>query len=156
MAITAHVINAIGYLVYGISDIRIKFAAAMTIAKWGVGIISLLVLGGAIGYFSRSNYQGTCPTSIIPRDIPQPSWCTKTPTQMFVGGLLPFMAIFPKMDDIYASLWSLKVCGAFDTMLVSFLAVISMTTIVGIIFTCFQFSKKDYQWRWRYSLNLAS
>lgn len=73
-----------------------------------------------------------------------------TPAQMFLGGLVPFLAIFTRMDEIYASFLSLKVCGASRAMLLPFLAVMTLTLVLGAGFTGFQLKKRDFIWWWRY------
>ncbi|KAF3953630.1 hypothetical protein CMV_020942 [Castanea mollissima] len=73
----------------------------------------------------------------------------KTPAHMFFGGLLPFCMICLMMDDIYASLYKLKVCGAFSTMFTAFIIVIIVTVSVGMVCTYYQLSKQDHQWWWR-------
>ena len=70
----------------------------------------------------------------------------RTPIQMFLGDLLPFSLIFSMMDDIYESLYNLKVCGAFRTMFTTFISIIALTVFVGIICTCHQLYKQDHQW----------
>ncbi|XP_050241911.1 transmembrane 9 superfamily member 5-like [Quercus robur] len=76
----------------------------------------------------------------------------KTPAHLFFGGPLPFCMICLMMDDIYASLYKLKVCGAFSTMFTMFIAfiiVIIVTVSAGMVCTYYQLSKQDHQWWWR-------
>ena len=80
------------------------------------------------------------------REIRNQAWYMKTPAHMFFWGLLPFCMIFFMMNDIYASLCNLKVCGAFSTMFTAFLLVIILTVSVGMGCTHYQLSKQDNQW----------
>ncbi|GMP77968.1 hypothetical protein CsSME_00034066 [Camellia sinensis var. sinensis] len=125
----------------------------MVIVLFLFGTMAFLGLGAMIGYALRPGRRSTCGTSRIPSLVPQLSWYLKTPAQMFLGGLLPFMLIFRDMDILYASLWKHKVCGAFNTMLTDFIILICATIIVGIVFTMIQLSKRDQQWWWRYFSN---
>uniref|UniRef100_A0A7N2R863 Transmembrane 9 superfamily member n=2 Tax=Quercus lobata TaxID=97700 RepID=A0A7N2R863_QUELO len=111
--------------------------------------IRLLTWGGKFGQTSINESKITCSTIHFQSEIPDQAWYTRTPAQMFLGGLLPFSIIYSMMDDIYASLYSLKVCGAFSTMFTAFISVIALTVLMGIICTCYQLYKQDHQWWWR-------
>ena len=109
----------------------------------------ILILGGILGQSSLRESEITCSTIHFQSEIPDQAWYMRTPAQMFLGGLLPFSIIYSMMDDIYASLYSLKVCGAFSTMFTAFISVIALTVLMGIICTCYQLYKQDHQWWWR-------
>ncbi|KAL4605854.1 hypothetical protein ACB092_09G059900 [Castanea dentata] len=109
--------------------------------------ISFLTVGGISGRTSLNESEITCSTRHFQNEITDQAWYMRTPTQMFLGGLLPFSLIFSMMDDIYASLYNLKVCGAFSTMFTAFISIIALTVFVGII--CSQLYKQDHQWWWR-------
>ncbi|KAK7859009.1 transmembrane 9 superfamily member 5 [Quercus suber] len=72
--------------------------------------IVLLTFGGRSGLTSLNESEITCSTRHFQSEIPNQAWYMRTPAQMFLGGLLPFSIIYSMMDDIYASLYSLKVC----------------------------------------------
>lgn len=80
---------------------------------------------------------------------PKHSRLISTTVQMFLGGFLPFLVILYRMDEIYASLWNLKVCHAFNLLLRSFIMVSVVTIMVGMAFTFYQMHLKDYNWWWR-------
>ncbi|KAK9985805.1 hypothetical protein SO802_030756 [Lithocarpus litseifolius] len=109
----------------------------------------ILTLGGILGQSSLRESEITCSTIHFQSEIRNQAWYMKTPAHMFFGGLLPFCMIFFMMNDIYASLYSLKVCGAFSTMFTAFLVVIILTVSVGMGCTHYQLSKQDNQWWWR-------
>nr|POE92257.1 isoform 2 of transmembrane 9 superfamily member 5 [Quercus suber] len=111
--------------------------------------IVLLTFGGRSGLTSLNESEITCSTRHFQSEIPNQAWYMRTPAQMFLGGLLPFSIIYSMMDDIYASLYSLKVCGAFSTTFIAFVSVIALTVVLGIICTCYQLYKQDHQWWWR-------
>ena len=97
-----------------------------------------LTVGGIFGRTSQNESEITCSTRHLQNEIINQAWYMRTPTQMFLGGLLPSSLIFSMMDDIYASLYNLKVCGAFSTMFSAFISIIALTVFVGIICTCSQ------------------
>ena len=111
--------------------------------------ISFLTVGGIFGQTSLNESEITCSTRHFQNEIANQAWYMRTPTQIFLGGLLPFSLIFSMMDDIYASLYNLKVCGAFGTMLTAFIIVIIVTVLMGMGCTRYQLYKKDHQWWWR-------
>ncbi|GMY25207.1 transmembrane 9 superfamily member 4-like isoform X2 [Fagus crenata] len=110
-------------------------------------ILLLLLLAG---WFAYDSVPITCATTYFQnqRILNQP-WYMKTPAQMFLGGLLPFIFIFWWMDDIYASLYHLKVCGAFWTLFGASISVIAVTVMVGMASTYYQLSRQDNHWWWR-------
>ena len=111
--------------------------------------ISFLTVGGISGRTSLNESEITCSTRHFQNEIANQAWYMRTPTQIFLGGLLPFSLIFSMMDDIYASLYNLKVCGAFSAMFIVFISIIALTVFVGIICTFSQLYKQDHQWWWR-------
>ena len=108
--------------------------------------ISFLTMGGISERTSLNEFEITCSTRHLQNEIINQAWYMRTPIQMFLGDLLPFSLIFSMMDDIYESLYNLKVCGAFRTMFTTFISIIALTVFVGIICTCHQLYKQDHQW----------
>ena len=144
---TVFVVNIVARLKFGISHIP---EMGIMVVSWSIAT-ACLILGGKFAHSSMIGRRATCATIRIQSQILIKSWFTKIPIQMFLGGLIPFIFIFPEMDNIYASLWNLKICGAFQTMLISFTLIIAYTVIVAIGFTSYElFMEKDYQLFWRY------
>ena len=108
--------------------------------------ISFLTMGGISERTSLNEFEITCSTRHLQNKIINQAWYMRTPIQMFLGDLLPFSLIFSMMDDIYESLYNLKVCGAFSTMFTAFISIIALIVFVGIICTCHQLYKQDHQW----------
>ncbi|XP_057954618.1 transmembrane 9 superfamily member 2-like [Malania oleifera] len=129
-----------------------KFGTVVTIfVVWALCTTSLLTLGGNIGYaYGPSESQAPCTSrSRAIREVPRLSWYMRTPAQMFLGGILPFLAVFLEMDNIYASLWSHKVCGTFSTLVMAFVLAMTLTVIISMFFAHLQQLKQDNQWWWR-------
>ena len=97
--------------------------------------ISFLTMGGISERTSLNEFEITCSTRHLQNEIINQAWYMRTPIQMFLGDLLPFSLIFSMRDDIYASLYNLKVCGAFRTMFTAFISIIALIVFVGIICT---------------------
>uniref|UniRef100_A0A0A0KKH6 Transmembrane 9 superfamily member n=2 Tax=Cucumis sativus TaxID=3659 RepID=A0A0A0KKH6_CUCSA len=83
------------------------------------------------------------------RSSPPTLWYMKSPAQMILEGLGIFLPISLLMDDIFASLWGLKICGSFLTLFSAFLMVVLSTFVSGIALTSIQLLKDDYNWWWR-------
>ncbi|XP_059645984.1 transmembrane 9 superfamily member 2-like [Cornus florida] len=127
-----------------------NYTALLMLFSWGVGTFTFVSVGGMMGHTFRATLQPRCGTSEIPRVVnPQLFWYTKAPAQVFLGGLLPFLTIFWGMDDIYASLWNHKVCGAFSTLLTHFIVIIVMTVVVAMCSTYIRLGQQYQQWAWR-------
>ncbi|KAJ7976119.1 Transmembrane 9 superfamily member [Quillaja saponaria] len=100
------VVNGIAVIAYGVSDIPDLDNAVSVFFKWGLVTFLLLCLGGKIAYLSRPKRQQSCATKLFQMHMSQQPWFLRTSSQMIIGGLLPFTAIFLQIDDIYASLWN--------------------------------------------------
>ncbi|GMN39482.1 hypothetical protein TIFTF001_008709 [Ficus carica] len=120
---------------------------------------ALSLLGGVIAYVLKGTSEALCSTrTTIPKReiLPQPCY-RKTPVQMLLGGLPPFVYVIKSMDNIYASLMHFKVCGVFSTVFSSFLLLIISTVFTAIAFACLiDRSKDDYRWWWRSALRGGS
>ncbi|GMY25202.1 transmembrane 9 superfamily member 5-like [Fagus crenata] len=148
--LTALSINILAVITIGVPFPPPYYATvAKYIFSWCPLTIIVLNESGMWGHCRQDEYGITCATIRFQSQIPKQAWYMKTPAQMFLGGLLPFILIFWMMDDIYASLYNLKVCGAFRTMLTAFTIVVTLTVLMGLGCTHYQLSKKDHQWWWR-------
>ena len=114
---------------------------------WELASVVVLTLGGVLAHYLGPESRPPCATTKVQREIPHQSWYMKTPIQMLLSALVPSAVIYREMDNIYASLWNLKLCGAFHTLLHSFAIVVMLTVITAI--GC-AMAKYDHQWWWRY------
>ncbi|EXB88712.1 Putative phagocytic receptor 1b [Morus notabilis] len=146
---TAVIANGLVITRSGMSAVPELGIICENLVVWGLVTVVLVSLGGTLAHCFRTESEAPCTTRRLPRDIPLESWYMKTPAQMLFGALLPSIAMFPEMDNIYASLWHFKICGAFHLMLTSFIVVITLTVVVAIVTTSYQFAKHDHQWWWR-------
>ncbi|PON83106.1 Nonaspanin [Trema orientale] len=146
---TALFANGLVIANYGISQVPEFGIISENLAVWGPVTGILLIISSILSCCSKSESELTCATRKLSRENRQQPWYVKTPAQMLLGGLVPFIVIFPKMDNIYASLWHLKICSAFRTLLTSFIAIVVMTVILAVAFSSYQLSQHDYHWWWR-------
>ncbi|XP_052173317.1 transmembrane 9 superfamily member 5-like [Diospyros lotus] len=143
----------------------------MIIAVLGLGAVTnlYLVIGAFIPYApqadrpgasssSRSQHQheSSCPraTNKTPTRVlvHRPFWCWRTASQMFVAGLVHFMLVSSHVDILYASLWNLRVCGAFITLLTDFFSLSFLTFEMGLLFAWLEHYMQpddDHNWQWR-------
>ena len=56
--------------------------------------ISFLTVGGISGWTSHYESEITCSTRLFQNEITNQTWYMRTPTQIFLGGLLPSSLIF--------------------------------------------------------------
>ena len=110
----------------------------------------ILTLGGRLGQSSLKESEVACSSINFQNEIHSQAWYMKTPAhEVFFGGLLPFCVIYILMDEIYASLYNLKVCGAISTMFGAFLIVIIQTMTMDVACERYHLSRQDRQWWWR-------
>merc|ERR1719468_1366396 len=87
------------------SDAAVPFGSIIVILLLWCGIsIPLVFIGSWIGY-KKNKYDFPTSTSNIPRPIPTQQWYMSTTICMFIGGILPFGAIFVELFFILTSLW---------------------------------------------------
>lgn len=125
--------------------------AVYILSKAGFGSAILMSLCIVMRHFIGPEYDSaTCVTRrYVQVSTPSTLWFIKTPGQMIIGGLFPFLAIYFRMDEIYASLWGMKVCGSFITLFFAFVVVISSTFFIGYVYTSIQLLQNDWHWWWR-------
>ncbi|XP_038880907.1 transmembrane 9 superfamily member 5-like [Benincasa hispida] len=139
-------------MVFGISTPMVDNAIYnLLLAGFGSAILMYMWCIAIRDFYRPERNTATCSTRrlLLYNRSPSPLWYMKTPAQMVLGGLGIFLPISPLMDDIYASLWGLKVCGSFLTLFAAFLMVILTTIVSGVTLTSIQLLKHDYDWWWR-------
>ncbi|PIA59057.1 hypothetical protein AQUCO_00400130v1 [Aquilegia coerulea] len=115
---------------------------------WTLIIIPFLSVGGIVGSVYSSEFQAPCATRRMPLEIPLLPWYRKTPAQMFLGGLLPFSAIFIELHYLYSSMWGHKIFTVYSILFIMFIVLILITAIMSIALTYYQLSVEDHQWWW--------
>lgn len=113
--------------------------------------IPLLVLGGVIGHSNKSDLQPSPVTKRYPRETQSLAWYHKTPSQMFISGLLPFSAVIVQLHNLCTSMWSYKIFTSFGILFITFTILIVITSLLSIGLTYFQLAGDDHDWWWRYA-----
>ena len=88
-------------------------------------------------------------TTKIPRQIPQVIWWKGPIVQFFVGGCLPFSAIYIELHYIFASLWGHAVYTLFGILFVSLLLLILVVSFVSVALLYFQLQNEHHEWWWQ-------
>lgn len=111
--------------------------------------IPLLAFGGLIGHRFRPEFQAPSPMNKHMREIPSLAWYRKTPSDMFLGGLLSFSAVFLELHQVSASLWGFKIMVLPGTLFMTFIILVVLTVVLSIGLTFVQLSSEDHRWWWR-------
>ncbi|KAG9458997.1 hypothetical protein H6P81_003505 [Aristolochia fimbriata] len=116
---------------------------------WIAITIPMLIAGSLIGRFTSSEVQPPSAPRRHPMDIPHLPWYSRTASQMFLAGALPFSAIFTELYYVFASLWGHKIHAVYGVWFIVFIILILLTAILSVGLTYFQLSGEDYRWWWR-------
>lgn len=111
--------------------------------------IPLLAIGALLGYRYRSESQASFVMRKGPREVHPLAWYQKAPSQIFIGGLLPFSAIVLELHQLYASLWGYKISTLPGILSITFIILVLLTAILSIGLTFFQLMIEDREWAWR-------
>ncbi|OWM73657.1 transmembrane 9 superfamily member 5 [Punica granatum] len=111
--------------------------------------VPLLALGGLIGHRFRPEFQAPSPTNKQARGLPLLPWYRKALSDMFIGGLLSFSAVFLELHQVSASLWGFKISALPGTLFITFIILVVLTVILSIGLTFTQLSSEDHRWWWR-------
>ncbi|KAF4364214.1 hypothetical protein F8388_000166 [Cannabis sativa] len=135
---------------FGISEVAELGGIFQNIVDWGLVTSVVVILTGIIArHYFQPESQPICPTRNLQRETRQQPWYTKTEFQFLFGGLVPFIVILPKMDNIFASLWNFKICNTFQPLITSFITLVITNVFLAIGFTARQISWNDHHWWWR-------
>ena len=88
-------------------------------------------------------------TTKIPRQIPMIPWWKGPLLQIFVGGCLPFSAIYIELHYIFSSLWGHAMYTLFGILLMSLILLILVVSSMSIVLLYFQLMNEDHAWQWR-------
>ncbi|XP_062119266.1 transmembrane 9 superfamily member 2-like [Humulus lupulus] len=146
---TVIIANGLVISEFGISEVPELGILCQNLVAWGLVSSILVILSGVVARRFQPESQPTCSTRNLPKETRQQPWYTNTAVQMLLGGLVPFILLLPKLDNIHASLWNFKICNTFQTLLTSFISIVIMNVILAIGFTVSQLSWHDHHWWWR-------
>lgn len=131
------------------SSLAVPFTYLLLLLAIWIGITLPMVLLG--GYFGFSKDILTNPTNVhkIPRQIPNQAWYISPPFSFFMGGILPFGAVFIELYFIMSSIWLNKYYFVFGFLFIVFFILIITCSEITIVMIYFQLCNADYRWHWR-------
>ncbi|KAI9837084.1 MAG: hypothetical protein M1819_000733 [Sarea resinae] len=134
------------------SSTAIPFSTLVALALlWLLVQLPLVYVGSWYGFNKVGPWEHPVKTNVIPRQIPQQSWYTKSFQSVLLAGLIPFAVIFIELLFVFRSLWQDK-SGYY--YLFGFLGAVSsvlMVTVVEvtIVATYMQLCSENYHWWWQ-------
>lgn len=143
-------------LVASRSSGAVPFGTMMALlAMWLLIFVPLSVMGSYFG-FRKSRIEPPVRTNQIPRQIPeQPFYLRSTPS-IFMGGILPFGAIFIELYFIMNSIWFHRIYYGIGFLFLVFIVLILTASQVTILLCYFHLCAEDYRWAWRAFLTGAA
>ena len=118
------------------------------ISMWFLISIPLCVFGSYWGY-KKPKVENPVKTNQIPRQIPPYPFYLNKWISAFIGGLLPFGAIFVELYFILNSLWYHQIYYMFGFLFIVFVLLITTCSLISIIMCYFHLCVEDYNWQWR-------
>lgn len=140
----------LNFLVWGQkSSGAVPFGALIALIFLWFGIsVPLTFLGSYIGY-KKEAIDEPVRTNKIPRQVPDQPWYMSTMTSMFVGGILPFGAVFMELFFILGSVWQQQVYYLFGILAIVFIILIITCAEITIVLAYFHLCSENYKWWWR-------
>eukprot|EP01080_Neovahlkampfia_damariscottae_P001652 gene1652-12777_t len=138
------------------SSLAVPFTTLLMIVLLWFGISLPLVFLG--GYFGFKKDKMNKPTQVhkIPRQIPTQVWYMQPYFSIFIGGILPFGAVFIELYFIMSSIWLHKYYFVFGFLFMVFIILLITCAEITIVMVYFQLCNADYRWWWRSFLTPAS
>lgn len=123
---------------------------------WILVTSPLLALGGIFGRNRKPEFRAPCRTTRYPRAIPSQPWYRGTPTQMALGGIIPFCAINIELYYVFTSVWGHQIYAIHGTQFIVFIVLLAVTAFFTTALTYLQLSAEDHEWWWRYGYCFCS
>jgi len=120
------------------------------------GISVPLVFMGSYFGFKKEPIEDPVRTNKIPRQIPEQPWYMSPAFSVFIGGILPFGAVFIELFFILTSMWLHQFYYIFGFLLLVFVILIITCAEITVVLCYFQLCSEDYHWWWRSFLTSGS
>uniref|UniRef100_A0A7S2RLN4 Transmembrane 9 superfamily member n=1 Tax=Mucochytrium quahogii TaxID=96639 RepID=A0A7S2RLN4_9STRA len=131
------------------SSSAIPFTSMLAVlALWFCISVPLTFLGAFYGY-KKDVEKAPVHTQDIPRAIPTQPWYMSPWLTVFVGGILPFGAVFVELFFILSSIWLDQYYVVFGFLLLVFVILVITCAEITIVLCYFQLCGEDYRWWWR-------
>ncbi|OAD69846.1 hypothetical protein PHYBLDRAFT_135502 [Phycomyces blakesleeanus NRRL 1555(-)] len=137
------------FLIGSHSSGAVPFGTMMAIlGLWALISLPLSTAGSYYG-LRKPRIEQPVRTNQIPRQIPdQPTYLRSLPS-IFMGGILPFGAIFIELYYIMNSIWFHRIYYGIGFLFLVFGVLILTCSQVTILMCYFHLCNEDYHWSWR-------
>ncbi|CAO3692256.1 unnamed protein product [Rhizopus stolonifer] len=137
------------FLIYSNASGAVPFGTMFAIvALWLIISFPLSLFGSYIG-FRKPRIEHPVRTNQIPRQVPdQPFYLQPIPS-IFMGGILPFGAIFIELYFIMNSIWFHRIYYGIGFLFLVFGVLIMTCSQVAVLMCYFHMCNEDYHWTWR-------
>lgn len=127
---------------------------ALVFLWFGISV-PLVFVGSYFGY-KKPAIEDPVKTNKIPRQIPEQAWYMQPVFSIFIGGILPFGAVFIELFFILTSIWLHQFYYIFGFLFIVFVILIVTCAEITIVLCYFQLCSEDYHWWWRAYLTSGS
>ncbi|CAM8966445.1 unnamed protein product [Rhodiola kirilowii] len=127
---------------------------ALVVLWFGISV-PLIYVGSYIG-FKKPAIEDPVKTNKIPRQIPEQAWYMNPVFSIFIGGILPFGAVFIELFFILTSIWLNQFYYIFGFLFIVFIILLITCAEITIVLCYFQLCSEDYLWWWRSYLTAGS
>ncbi|KAF8406890.1 hypothetical protein HHK36_006011 [Tetracentron sinense] len=127
---------------------------ALVLLWFGISV-PLVYVGSYIG-FKKPAIEDPVKTNKIPRQIPEQAWYMKPVFSVFIGGILPFGAVFIELFFILTSIWLNQFYYIFGFLFIVFVILFITCAEITIVLCYFQLCSEDYHWWWRAYITAGS
>ena len=134
----------------------VHFGTLLGLATIWFGISLPLVFLGSYFGFKKQKMEVPVRTNQIPRQVPDQIWYMKPAVSIFMGGILPFGAIFIELFFIMSSIWLHQFYYLFGFLFMVLMILIITCAEISIVMCYFQLCTEDYHWWWRSFLTSGS
>jgi len=127
----------------------VPFGTLMALVAMWFGISVPLVFFGAFFGYRKELEQPPVRTNQIPRQVPEQIWYMSPIFSIFLGGILPFGAVFIELFFILSAIWGHQFYYLFGFLFIVFVILILTCAEITIVMCYFQLCAEDYKWWWR-------
>eukprot|EP00732_Lithocolla_globosa_P003129 Lithocolla_globosa_v1_NODE_2364_length_2027_cov_77.436805.p1 type:complete len:631 gc:universal NODE_2364_length_2027_cov_77.436805:1977-85(-) len=119
------------------------------LALWLFVAAPVNAIGAYFGFVKRARLEYPVRTNQIPRSIPPLTLFLHAIPSSFIGGVLPFGAVFIEFYFIMNGIWFDDLYYVFGFLFFVFLILIVTCSEVSILMCYFHLCAEDYRWWWR-------
>jgi len=108
----------------------------------------LTLCGALIGKNLSSDFDAPTRTKFAPREIPQTVWYRSDLMSLFLGGGLPFSAIYVELYYVFVSIWGHQNFAPFGILYLLFLMLLAVTSSMTAALTYLRLNNENHKWWW--------